>query len=189
MFGKLFNKNKGEKKKEPETNIEQTIIMLDKGIHNLELKIGNLDEKFKAPIKEDIKKIIENKMKIIKENKVINSNEDEKWNLFNLSVALRRYISRYLVGNNIVENLENNNLISELNKSDLWGVNLRKTNEINKCIQILNDINILVGESYSFYEIIGEQDKELISFSKKKNNISEEEEEEESEENESEENS
>ena len=80
-----------------------------------------------------------------------------------LSRALRRYISRYLVGKKKEKELLKNKLASELSKSDLWGVNKDQINEINKFLsEVLAQFNLIVEESFSFYNIIGKEDKEFV---------------------------
>ena len=111
----------------------------------------DLDEKFKDQInKEDIS-LIKNKIKGFK------LRDD-------LSKALRRYISRYLVGIEKETGLENNNLFLELEiNSDLWGIEFGNMNEIiefldDKC----KDIVITVSKSFEFYNLIGDKDKQSI---------------------------
>ena len=106
-----------------------------------------LNSKFKVSIDDKSKSLIENKMKNFKYN-----NEFPK--------ALRRYISRYLVGINNEAKIENNKLFPELIKSDLWGLNLTNMNEIKKFFDDeFKDFDITVSKSFSFYDLIGIKDK------------------------------
>ena len=110
----------------------------------------NLDTKFKSSLQEDKKQII-----------LYRLNKDKKKN--ELSKALRRYIIRYLIGNKNIEKIEKNNLVSELSKSDLWGVNLGNINEIKKFLnEKLSDINLTIFDAFDFYNIIGKEDQEFI---------------------------
>jgi len=79
--------------------------------------------------------------------------------------ALRRYITRYLMGNkNILVELKGENLINELYKSDLWGLNeMKKFENIKHVLNTgLNGVNIKIGEAFSLYEIIGQKERENL---------------------------
>ena len=79
--------------------------------------------------------------------------------------ALRRYITRYLMGNkNILVELKGENLINELYKSDLWGLNeMKKFENIKHILNTgLNGVNIKIGEAFSLYEIIGQKERENL---------------------------
>ena len=124
----------------------------------------DLDEKFKDQInKEDIS-LIKNKIKGFK------LRDD-------LSKALRRYISRYLVGIEKETGLENNNLFLELEiNSDLWGIEFGNMNEIKEFLDDkCKDIVITVSKSFEFYNLIGDKDKqsieELININENNNNL------------------
>ena len=78
--------------------------------------------------------------------------------------ALRRYITRYLIGNRNIDNIKNENLIKEFYKSDLWGINYMKQFEEvkNKLDTYLKNINIKIDEAFGLYELFGEKDIETI---------------------------
>ena len=101
--------------------------------------INNLDNKFKSNFD---KNDIENKNKIYE-------NKD------NLAKAIQRYILRYLILNDITEEIENRSLISELFKSNLWNIN---DNEIKEIEQIINDefgnLHLKISNIYYFYQLI-----------------------------------
>ena len=124
----------------------------------------DLDEKFKDQINQEDISLIENK---IKDFKLIDD----------LSKALRRYISRYLVGIKKETGLENNNLFLELEiNSDLWGIKSGNMNEIKEFLDDkCKDIVITVSKSFEFYNLIGNKDKQSIEelINIKENNNSE----------------
>ena len=110
----------------------------------------NLDKKYKSEIDEKYTSIINKKKELIENNE--------------FPKALRRYITRYLIGNNnSITNLENNNLSLELNKSDLWGINSGNMNQIkNFLIDTFKDIDIKVSQSLEFYKLVGSKEKNSI---------------------------
>ena len=78
--------------------------------------------------------------------------------------ALRRYITRYLIGNRNIDNIKNENLIKEFYKSDLWGINyMKQFDEVkNKLDTYLKNINIKIDKAFGLYELFGEKDKETM---------------------------
>jgi len=86
--------------------------------------------------------------------------------------ALRRYITRYLLGNkNIFMDLKEENLLNELYRSDLWGINeMRKFGEIKNVLNTgLKNIHIKIKHSLTLYENICKEDREYVKdFVKKK---------------------
>ena len=78
--------------------------------------------------------------------------------------ALRRYITRYLIGNKNIDNIKNENLIKEFYKSDLWGINyMKQFDEVkNKLETYLKNINIKIDNAFGLYELFGVKDIETI---------------------------
>ena len=72
-----------------------------------------------------------------------------------LSSALKRYISRYLIDENYVNDNLKRNLSLELSRYELWNENETKFNEIK---DILNGefekLNITIGKTLSLYKFI-----------------------------------
>ena len=93
---------------------------------------------------------------------LLNELDDEFKNEF--IKALRRYITRYLIGNKNIDNIKNENLIKEFYKSDLWGINYMKQFEEvkNKLDTYLKNINIKIDKAFGLYELFGEKDIETI---------------------------
>ena len=110
----------------------------------------DLDEEYKKSINTEDKQIIENKLKDLKE-------KDE------LSKVIRRFISRYLIENTNIKEEVDKKLIPLLNKSDLWDVDKSKINEIIGILnQRLNNIKLTIFQSFEFYNLIGNKDKEIV---------------------------
>ena len=92
-------------------------------------------------------------------------NDEEK---LQLAIVLRRYISRYLIGNKYLQNIDKNSLHLELNKSDLWGVDSKKINEVKKLLNKLAKFNLEVSNSYDLYKTIGSEDESFLQLFNKK---------------------
>ena len=83
-----------------------------------------------------------------------------------LTNALRRYITRYLLGNkNILVDFKEENLINKLNKSDLWGINEMKKFEgiKHKLNTELNNIYIKIEQALTLYEKLGQNEQESMN--------------------------
>ena len=78
--------------------------------------------------------------------------------------ALRRYITRYLFGNQNMLDIKDENLIKEFYKSDLWGIDqMNNFDEVKNFLDKKSkDFNVKVGEAFIIYENFGEKDKEVI---------------------------
>ena len=90
--------------------------------------------------------------------------ENEKLPWKEMAAAVRRLISRYLIGErqttDINENLE---LVSQLYRTDLWEEKLKKLDDLEDLItKKIKQYKLMVGHSFNFYEIIGEEDKNSI---------------------------
>ena len=123
---------------------------------------ATLQIEYKKEIDPDIVKKIQ---KDILENK----NENILY-IKDLAAALRRYISRYLVGQRQeVEIDENRELYYELTRQDLWEEKIGKLDNLDILIKNqLKDYKLTVGQSFNLYNIIGEEDKEEIILAKTK---------------------
>ena len=112
---------------------------------------------------ENLKKTLNTKIK----NEILSTFNDKEEKL-QLAIALRRYISRYLIGNKYIQNIDKNSLHLELNKSDLWGVDSKKINEIKKLLNKLAKFNLEVSNSYDLYKSIGNDDESFLQLFNKK---------------------
>ena len=127
--------------------------------------------------KEIDKKVIEKKKKKLQ---IKVENDDLPWK--ELAAAIRRFISRYLVGErqttDIKESLE---LALQLTRRDLWGEIFGKLENFESLIYgKISEFKLKVGQAFNLYEIIGEEDKNTIKIiekveeAKKEENINEE---------------
>ena len=119
-----------------------------------------LQEEYKKKIEdsivEDIKKGLEIKI------------ENDKLPWKDLAAAVRRFISRYLVGDTQTTDVsENSELIFQLSRRDLWEEKYGKLENLDQLISDkMNKFKIKVGQAYNFYKIIGTEDKNSIAIDK-----------------------
>ena len=144
----------------------------------------NLNHQYKEQIPEDIKKIIDEKLlnnnkkdendknenndqNVQKDNneKNDNDNDNDKIKIKELGAAVRRFISRYLVGSR-ADTGPNSLLLPNLNKIELWEEKFGKNDNLEEELSNkLEDLKITVGQSNEFYEKIKEEDeKEVLSY-------------------------
>ena len=110
----------------------------------------NIKDYYKEDIDENIKKKI---WELFKNGK---NNNDE---LKALAVSVRRFISRYLYRiNNHDEFPPEMKLIIQLKRYDLWNKKFRKIEKIEQILDLINEFNLTIGQSYKFYELIREID-------------------------------
>ena len=88
-------------------------------------------------------------------------NPYDKITIGDLAAAVRRFISRYLVGKRQdIDIDEKRDLAFELTRNDLWEEKIVKLEKFDELISIqLNEFNLKVGQAYSFYQIIAGEDK------------------------------
>ena len=88
-------------------------------------------------------------------------NPYDKITIGDLASAVRRFISRYLVGKRQdIDIDEKRDLAFELTRNDLWEEKIVKLEKFDELISIqLNEFNLKVGQAYSFYQIIAGEDK------------------------------
>ena len=127
----------------------------------------NLQEQYKSKINEET----QNKIK----EKLLNNNQrfNDDITIKEFGAALRRFISRYLVGKKIKINdiSESGSLVNKLVKPDLWKEKIGKLQNLKELISnILKDLDLNVEQSYEFYELIKEQDEEEINENNKEEN-------------------
>ena len=111
----------------------------------------NMDQRLKKSLSDDTKEKLLSIFNV----------KDEK---LNLAIALRRYITRYLIGNKYIKDIDNNSLHLELNKSDLWGVNSEKINEFKKLLDKLKTFNLKVSNAFDLYKKIGKEDESFLQI-------------------------
>jgi hypothetical protein len=103
---------------------------------------------------------------IKKELEIKNENDKLPWK--DLAAAVRRFISRYLVGDRQTTDInEGSELIFQLGRRDLWEGKYGKLENLDQLIsEKMNKFKIKVGQAFKFYEIIGNEDKNLIVIDK-----------------------
>ena len=112
------------------------------------------------------KEISEERKKLIKD-KLLKSNNDV-YTIKDLAAATRRLISRYLAGKMEVTDIKEDNELSEyLKREELWEERISKYEEYEGIIDVqLKEFNLKVGEAYSFYNLIGDEDKNSLKIQK-----------------------
>ena len=71
-------------------------------------------------------------------------------------MIIKRYIYRYIIDKNNIKDIENQDLITELGKPDLW--ELTKIDEKNKLNDEFGDFNLKIGQIISFLKLLTEND-------------------------------
>ena len=117
----------------------------------------DLCETLQIEYRKEISPIIVEKIK----KDLLNNKNEKYYTLKDLAAALRRFISRYLVGQRQeVEINERRELYYELTRQDLWEEKIGKLDNLDELIKNqLKDYKLTIGQSLSLYNIIGEKDK------------------------------
>ena len=125
--------------------------------------VDTLQDEYKKEITED------KKNEII--NQLIKNYDNKLYTLKDLGAALRRFISRYLVGRLQTTDVnEERDLSFELSREDLWEEKIGKDdNLMEEVTKQLGNFKLTVGQAYAFYELIGEQDKKSLILAGHKN--------------------
>ena len=109
---------------------------------NIEKKLKN---EYKKEISKDIKKDILN---------FLNNNDNTTFTKEDLSNALRRFISRYLIGS-IDNSFIDKELYLHLGRDDLWDEKIRKKDNLLEIIlQKLYDFHLKSEQAYELYKLI-----------------------------------
>ena len=97
----------------------------------------------------------------IREKLIVQRNPYDKYTLGDLAAAVRRFISRYLVGKRQdIDIDETRDLSFELTRYDLWSEKIVKLDNFEESItNKLYEFKLKVGQAYDFYQIISEEDK------------------------------
>ena len=99
--------------------------------------------------------------------KLLKNYNNEIYSLKDLCAALRRYISRYLIGfNQTIEIKDSRPLDFELSRQELWEKKIwEKSDAFDDILKIqLKEFKLEVKHAYEFYELIGEEDRKEIQF-------------------------
>ena len=97
------------------------------------------------------------------------NNENDNYYLYSkndLAAAVRRFISRYLVGKVLTTDIKiDRELAFELSRGDLWDEKIRKNDNLSEIIENqISELKLTVDQAYEFYELIGKEDKKLIEI-------------------------
>ena len=113
---------------------------------------------YRKEISEDVKNLI------IK--KLIKNYKNDLYTLKDLGAAVRRFISRYLAGKlQTTEIKEDLDLPYQLSRTDLWEEKIGNDDSLGEKLYMqLAEFKLIVAETYSFYELIGGEDKKSINF-------------------------
>ena len=128
--------------------------------------IEALQPEYKCEIKKDI-------IEKIKEKLLKHRNDIEIYTIRDLAAAVRRFISRYLVGKRQTIDIdEKRDLAFELSRNDLWNEKIGKIENLDNLISNkIGEFNLKVGQAYAFYQIIANEDKIDFNFDENNNNI------------------
>ena len=109
--------------------------------------------------------IDENTKNKIREKLIYNYN-NKIYTLKELSAALRRFISRYLVGFTQTVDIQNNrNLDYELSRPELWEKKIWENNDLEDILpDHIGEFKLKVKHAYEFYGLIGGEDMKEIQF-------------------------
>ena len=90
---------------------------------------------------------------------------------------MRRFISRYLCGKSQVTDIkEDRDLSFELSREDLWEEKIAKLDDLMGIVHNqLGEFKLKVGQAYSFYKLIQEEDNNSILLMNSKNRENEDE--------------
>ena len=124
----------------------------------------NILDDYKKEINEEILEKITNKL---------NNNEiNEKISIKELGAAVRRFISRYLVGKK--QNIDIKDdipLLPLLKKPELWEEKIAKLSNLNELItHLLEEFGLTVKQAFKLYELIKEEDEKEIEFKEEDEN-------------------
>ena len=119
--------------------------------------IKNLQIEYKKEISSEVKIQILNKLNNEKDNSILYSKKD-------LSTPIRRFISRYLtITTQAIDLKEDRDLVFELSREDLWDEKIRKNGNLLDIIEKqIKEFKLTICQAYSFYELIGDEDKKSI---------------------------
>ena len=146
-------------------SIEDFELTCDK-IMNLFFFIEHLcfDDLIKT-LQNEYKEEIPDNLKIKIKDKLINKKEDfDLYSIKDLAAAVRRFISRYLCGKSQVTDIkEDRDLSFELSREDLWEEKISKLDDLMGIVHNqLGEFRLKVGQAYSFYKLIEEDDNNSI---------------------------
>ena len=131
------------------------------------------------PIVNNLKDYYKKKIDVKKKEKILKLFDRKKLKIItkmNLASACRKLISRYLVSTREdIDYNEKNKLILYLDREEMWTGELWKNEEIiKKDLEILSKEEIILGESYELYNILGGDENKSLEGIKLENEKEEE---------------
>ena len=128
-----------------------------------ETLVDTLQLEYKSELPEALKISITNKLLKIKDSQ-------DKITIKDLGAATRRLISRYLVGKTQMSGLrEGTDFCSNLIRVDLWEEKIANSEDFEDNIfNKLYEFQLKVEQAYSFYNLIGEEDRNSIVLAEKR---------------------
>ena len=122
---------------------------------------------FSKNLQEDYTIKIDNQIKERIKEKLLKNYSNKVYSLKDLSSAVRRYISRYLVGSaQTIEINNNNQLPFELTRQELWEKRVwGSDNDLEDVLKRhIGEFNLQVKHTYDFYNLIGGEDMKEIQI-------------------------
>ena len=126
--------------------------------------IEALQPEYKCEIKRNLIEKIKSKL-------LRHRNEVEIYTISDLAAAVRRFISRYLVGKRETTDIdEKRDLDFELSRTDLWKEKIGRIDNLDNLISNqIGEFKLKVGQAYAFYKIIAKEDKIDFNFDENNN--------------------
>ena len=120
---------------------------------------ANLKPEYLLPISKETETKIKQKLIKVKNSKDTISVKE-------LASATRRFISRYLVGKQEFNDVgEKRKLVYELCRKELWEEKIGNLDNLFELIEEkIKEFDLIVGQSYEFYNLIGEEDRKAFNF-------------------------
>ena len=128
--------------------------------------VESLQPEYQKEIPEDVEQRIREKL-------LVQRNHEDVYTIGDLAAAVRRYISRYLVGKRQTTDIdENRDLAYDLSRTDLWSEKIGRLDNLDELITTqLYEFGLKVSQALELYRIIEEEDKTGISnFDNDRNN-------------------
>ena len=117
-------------------------------------------------LKDEYKNEIDAKIKkeLIKKFDSYETKSNKFYSINDLAKALRRLISRYLVGNGDINDIKpERDLCFELSREDLWSEQIKKIDDLDEKIkEHFGEFKLKVDQALNLYELIGNEDKKEI---------------------------
>ena len=127
------------------------------------LSKNNIQKDFILEIPEDIKEKIKEKL--------IKNFNNKLFTIKDLGAAVRRYISRYVIGLTQRADVDNTRkLYYQLTREELWENRISKEKNFEQIIMDeIKEFDLNAGQAVNFYDLIGDEDKNELKFLEENN--------------------